>query len=55
MWRGYIYDLDWSRFGVEPAELSEFAENGEVFRVFLELLPSQPSCRKTGVKTSGLL
>ena len=38
--------LVWSRLGVEPAELFKIAENREVFRVLLELLPPLPSPRK---------
>jgi len=30
-WSDYISDLAWSCLGVEPAELSKVAENGEVF------------------------
>jgi len=30
------------RYGVKPEELSEIAEHGEVFRVLIELLSSQP-------------
>ena len=41
-WRDYISDLGTSRFGVEPAELSEIAENHGVIQV-LELLPPRPS------------
>jgi len=41
-WRNYIFDQAWSRLDVKPAELSEVAENREVFRVFLGLLP--PRC-----------
>jgi len=37
-WCDYNSNLAWPRLGVEPAELSEIAENREVFRFFLELL-----------------
>jgi len=43
MWSDYISDLAWSRLGVEPAELSEFAADREVFQVLLGLLPPRPS------------
>jgi len=35
----YISDLAWSRLGVEPAELSEIAENREVLRVLQACCP----------------
>jgi len=38
-WRGYIFDLVWSRLGVGPAELSEIAVDREVFWVLIRLLP----------------
>jgi len=38
-----ISDLAWSRLDVEPAELSEIAENREVVRSLLRLLPQRPS------------
>jgi len=41
--RDYIYDLAWSRLGVERAELSEIAVDREEFRVHLGLLPSRLS------------
>jgi len=43
-----ISDLAWSHLDVEPAELSEVAENREVFRLPLELLPPRPPKRKSG-------
>jgi len=42
-WRDYVLYLARSRLGVEPAQLSEIAQNREVFPVFLGLLPPQPS------------
>jgi len=39
-WRVNISDLAWSRLGVEPAELSEVAENRDVFRDLELLLPA---------------
>ena len=42
-WCDYISDLAWSRLGVEPAELSEVAENRDVFRELLGLLPPRSS------------
>jgi len=42
-WLDYITDLAWSRLGVEPAELSELADDREVLQVLLGLLPSRPS------------
>ena len=38
-WRDYTSDLVWPRLGVEPAELSEIAENREAFQLPLGLLP----------------
>jgi len=35
----YTSDLARSRLGVEPTELSEIADGGEVFQVLLGLLP----------------
>jgi len=47
MWCKYISNIAWSRLGVEPAELSEIAENRNVFRVVLELLsPTQLSGKR---------
>ena len=46
-WRDYIYDLTWSRLGVEPAELSEIAVDREVFRVLLGLLPPRLSPKES--------
>jgi len=46
----YISDLAWSRFGLEPAELSGIAVDCEVFRVLLGLLPPRISQRKSGHK-----
>jgi len=40
-WNGYISDPPWFCLGVESAELSEIAENYEVYRVLLGLLPSR--------------
>jgi len=44
-WIDYIFDLAWSRVGVEPAELSEiaFAVDHDVFQVLLGLLPPRSS------------
>jgi len=42
----------WSRLGVEPAGLSQFADNREVFQVFVGLLPPRPSPEKKDVKTN---
>jgi len=39
-WCDYISDLAWFHLGVEPAELSQFAQD------FLGLLPLQPSEEK---------
>jgi len=38
-WRDYTPDLAWPRLGVEPVELSEVAENRQVYQDILELLP----------------
>ena len=42
-WPDYVSDLAYSRRGVEPAELTEAAENCEAFQVLLGLLPSRRS------------
>jgi len=42
-WRDYIFDLAWSRLGVEPAELCEIVVDREVFQALLGLLPPQLS------------
>ena len=42
-WSDYISDLARFRLGVEPADLSEIADDREVFRVLLGLLLPQPS------------
>jgi len=44
-WIDYIFDLAWSRLGVEPTELSEiaFAVDREVFQVLRGRLPPRPS------------
>jgi len=42
-WCDCISDLALSRLGVKPAELSDIAENHEVFQDFLGLLPPRPS------------
>jgi len=39
-WSDYISDLSWSRLVVESAELSETADDREVFQVLLGLLHS---------------
>jgi len=41
-----IVEARW--FGVEPAELREVAEGGEVFLVHLRLIPSRPSWEESG-------
>ena len=48
-WNDHISNLDWSHLGVEPAELSEIAENRGVFRVLLGLLPWLPFSDKKRV------
>jgi len=48
-WCDYISDLAWSQIHVEPAELSEIAENREVFRYLL--LPPAILRGKTDVKS----
>jgi len=35
-WNDFIFDLAWSRVGVEPAELSEIAVDREVFQDLLQ-------------------
>ena len=47
--RDYTSDLAWPRLNVEPVGLFEIAENSEVFRVLLGLLPSDPPQRKSGI------
>ena len=37
--RDYIFDIAWSLLDVEPAKLSEIAENREAFRALLRLQP----------------
>jgi len=49
-WRDYNSDLAWSRICVESAEMSEVAENHEVFQILLGLLPRDPPQQKAGVK-----
>jgi len=44
-WLGYISDLACSRLDVEAAELSGFADNHEVFRILLGLLPPRHSSK----------
>jgi len=41
--RDYISEFGRSRLGVEPVELPEIAENREVFRLLLGLLPPRSS------------
>jgi len=47
--RDFISDLAWPRLGVEPADMSEIAENREVCRNLFGLLPHDP-LEKAGVK-----
>ena len=42
-WTGYIKDLGWNRLGIRPSEMMEVMEDREVRRLYLELLPPQPS------------
>ena len=42
-WTDYIEDLGWNRLGLRPSEMMEVMEDCEVWRLNLELLPSQPS------------
>jgi len=44
-WRDYISDLAWSRLGVDRRDLSEIADDREVFRVDLGMLPPRPSSK----------
>jgi len=44
----YISNLIWSRFVVEPVELSEFAESREVLQELLWLLTRDPPQWKSG-------
>ena len=46
-WTDYIEDLEWNHLGLRPSEMMEVMEDREVWRLNLELLPSQPS-RKSG-------
>ena len=46
-WTDYIEDLGWNRLGLRPSEIMEVMEDREVWRLNLELLPTQPS-RKSG-------
>ena len=43
----YIEDLGWNRLELRPCEMMKVMEDREVWRLNLELLPSQPS-RKSG-------
>ena len=47
MWIDYIKDFGWNRWGLHPNEMMEVIEDRAVWRLNLELLPSQPS-RKSG-------
>jgi len=52
-WRDYIFDLAWSRLGVELAELSEITVDREIFRVLPGLLPPATLPKdKAGTKMS---
>ena len=46
-WTDYIEDLGWNRLGPHPSKRMKVMEDGEVWRLNLELLPPQPS-RKSG-------
>ena len=46
-WTNYIEDLGWNRLGLHSREMMDVMENGEVWRLNLELLPLQSS-RKSG-------
>ena len=52
----YIFDLVWSRLGVETAELSEIAVDREVFQVLLGLLPPRATAPrgKADMKMNGM-
>ena len=47
IWTNRIEDLGWNRLGLHPSEMMDVIEDGEVWRLNLELLPPQPS-RKSG-------
>ena len=46
-WTNYIENLGWNRLGLHPGKMMNVKEDREVWRLNLELLPSQPS-RKSG-------
>jgi len=41
-WRDYVSGLAWSRLGMDPAKLSEFAVHHDALQVLLGLLPPSP-------------
>ena len=41
-WRDYIEDLGWSRLEIPPEELPPIAEDRDLWKSQLELLPSNP-------------
>ena len=41
-WTDYTEDLGWNRLGLRPSEMMEVMEDREVWRLNLELLPSNP-------------
>jgi len=47
--RNFITELSWACFGVDPEELSEVAENREVFQNTQELLIPRRSREKKGL------
>jgi len=52
-WSDYIFDLAWSRAGVEPAGLSEIAVDREVFQILFGVLFRSPIQGKSGNKMNG--
>ena len=47
IWTDYVEDLGWIRLGLRPSEMIKVMEDCEVWRLNLELLPTQPT-RKSG-------
>ena len=46
-WTNYMKDLQWNPWGLHANEMMDVIEDREVWRLNLELVPSQPS-RKRG-------
>ena len=46
-WTDYIEDLGWNRLGFHPSEMMEVMKDREVWQLNLELLPPQPSRKRS--------